>query len=134
MDTNSHVELKFDFLPDIDNDIDHANGELSDSVSLLPRRSSVIAVNKSHDDVAVTDSVDFEEVQPVALFVEGREKTGEHLYHLSWSFVCGVSSEANDVCIEQGYVRVDLARFDAAVDYVLNVQRQESVDELSEVR
>ena len=77
MYSDPHVQLvELDHAADLRDGLDHADAELHDVVGFFCWSLAVALVEEAHDDVAVSDSVELEEVQSVALFVEVCEESG----------------------------------------------------------
>jgi hypothetical protein len=138
MDSDTHVQLiKLYHLSNLRNDADHGDGELHDIVGLLCGTFPILLVNKSHDDVAVSNSVQLEQIEPVALHVKLSEQSREHLNDLARSLVSGVLSEPTDIGKEDRDVGVDLTfvaqntrLLDLEVTYAAYVFWQKSIYEL----
>jgi hypothetical protein len=109
MYSDPHVQLvEFDHAADLRNSLDHTDAELHDVVSFFRRSLAVTFVEEAHDDVAVSDGVELEEIQSVTLFVEVGEESGQHLDHLSTCFTGRISGVSADVCEEDGHITVGL--------------------------
>ena len=83
MNAYSHVEVDFEIFSHFLDNFDHFDTELDHIVSLLAGVLAVVLVSEAHDHIAISDGIDLEEVQFLALDVEIDEETAQHLYHSS---------------------------------------------------
>lgn len=110
MYSDPHVQLvELDHAADLRDGLDHADAELHHIIGLFSRPLPVALVEEAHHDVTVSDGVELEEVEPVALFVEVGEEPGQHLDDLSPRFAGRVGGVAADVCEQYGHVVVGFA-------------------------
>ena len=99
MNANSHIQIDPELRANSVDDPNHRDTHLRHGIRLLFVLSSVVLIEKTHHNVAVTNCVYFKQTEPVALFVEICEQRTQHLDHLPCTVFVGEVGEADDVSV-----------------------------------